>query len=553
MIKNSTVYCGRVPRSSDVESQCRRRFPAACVAFLLSVLVATVTPAAATGESAGPYPQLIIRGATLIDGSGAPPLGPVDIVIEGNRIAEVEWRRFVSEEVSSKAPPVGEGSRVIDARGRYVLPGFVDLHGHVRRGVPPEYIYKLWLAHGITTIRDPACHRGIDFCIEQKELSARNSIPIPRFYAYVHTNLDILGLAQRPGYDWSEGRMLRTPQMAREYVQYAKRLGVDGFKTYGLPPAVLEALVDEAHRHKLGVAAHLMQLWNAQINAVEAAQIGIDTLEHWYGIPESLLVGSDLQAYEADYNFFDEVARFADWVAIWEHAAEPGTPRWEAVLSSLLETSVVIDPTLAISESMRDTVRAENKPWLEIYGHPNVLERFRPNPDQHGGFLHEWTSVHEAMTHRAFAKWLKFLNEYKNRGGVVTLGTDSGVFYSLYGFSYVREMELLQHAGFNALEVIRAATFHGAQTIAAPRGEAPEFGLVREGYLADLMVIDGNPLENFKILGGMGVINVDAKTHSISRSTAISYVIKDGIVYEPERLLKEVREMVEEAGLGRPR
>ena len=527
----------------------RRRISTGCkplLATLLALFVA-MTVQSASGRAAdgeGPYERLVIRGATLIDGSGAPPIGPVDIVIDGNRIDAVEWRRFAADDPGQPLSPEGDRVREIDARGLYVLPGFVDLHGHVRPGVPAEYIYKLWLAHGVTTVRDPACHRGIDFCIEQKKLSARNAVAMPRLYGYVHTNLAILGLVERPGYDWSQGRMLRTPDMARDYVRYAKRLGVDGFKTYGLPPDVFAALIDEAHKQKLGVATHLMQLWNPQTNAVQAAELGVDTLEHWYGVPESLLVDRDLQSYSPRYNFFDEVARFADWVAVWGGAAEPGSAKWESVLSRLLQTGVTLDPTLAIIESMRDTVRAENKPWFDVYGHPGVLAKFRPNPHQHGGFLHEWTSTHEAATYRAFDTWFRFLNDYKNRGGRVTLGTDAGVFYSLYGFAYIREMELLQHAGFNALEVIRAATFHGAQTIAAPLGTKPEFGLVREGYLADLVIVDGNPMENFKILNGMGVLKADPATKAFSRDTAIAYVIKDGVVYQPRQLLKDVRDMV---------
>lgn len=517
---------------------------------LLFVAACSASLAARAAEGEGPYTRLVVSGATLVDGSGAPPVGPVDIIIAGDRIEAVEWRRFAAQEGAPTADQ--PNTRRVDARGMYVLPGFVDLHGHIRPGVPAEYIYKLWLAHGVTAVRDPGCHRGIDFCVRQKSLSEKNAIPMPRFFPYVHTNLSILGLAKRPGYDWSEGRMLRTPEMAREYVRYAKGLGVDGFKSYGLPPDVFAALIDEAHRQKLGVAVHLMQLWNAQTNALEAARMGVDTLEHWYGVPESLLVGQELQTYSAEYNFFDEIARFADWVGVWKDAAAPGSARWEQVMTALLETGVALDPTLAIAESMRDAVRAENKPWFKPYGHPEVLKKFRPNPEQHGGFLHEWTSVHEAETYRAFDKWFAFLNEYKNRGGKVTIGTDSGVFYSLYGFSYIREMELLQHAGFNALEVIRAASMHGAEAIAAPTGEAPQFGLVREGYLADLVVVDGNPLENLKILGGMGVLRTDEASGAIMRDTSLEYVVKDGIVYRPRELLDDVRALAAAASAETP-
>lgn len=215
-----------------------------------------------------------------------------------------------------------------------------------------------------------------------------------------------------------------------------------------------------------------------------------------------------------------------------------------------MATGVALDPTLAIAESMRDVIRAQNKPWLEEYGHPAVLQRFRPNKDVHGGFLHEWTTEHEGIFFRAYARWQRFLEDYKNRGGWVTLGTDAGAFYSLYGFAYIREMELLQHAGFNPLEVVRSATHYGAETILRPKGEAAEFGIIAPRYLADLVVVNGNPLDDFKILYGTGVEREDPRTGELTESSSIAFTIKDGIVYDVQELLQDVRSMVQDAGGG---
>ena len=101
------------------------------------------TPSRAEGE--GPFDRLVIRGATLIDGTGAPPRGPVDIVIEKNRITEVKNAGAPLAPIEDKKRPAA-GNKEIDAAGMYVLPGFVDLHLHTG-GVPkapqPEYVYKL--------------------------------------------------------------------------------------------------------------------------------------------------------------------------------------------------------------------------------------------------------------------------------------------------------------------------------------------------------------------------------------------------------------------------
>src|SRR5260370_19148117 len=91
---------------------------------------------------------------------------------------------------------------------------------------------------------------------------------------------------------------------------------------------------------------------------------------------------------------------------------------------------------------------------------------------------------------------MQFLNDYNNRGGRVTTGSDSGYIFKLYGFDYIRELELLQEAGFHPLEVIRSATMWGAQAI----DPHAEFGVVRPGMLADLVFVDQNPIASLKVL-----------------------------------------------------
>ena len=133
-----------------------------------------------------------------------------------------------------------------------------------------------------------------------------------------------------------------------------------------------------------------------------------------------------------------------------------------------------------------------------------------------------------------------FLNEFKNRGGRVTAGSDSGFIYQLYGFAYVRELELLREAGFHPLEVIQSATLNGAETL----GIEDLTGSVEIGKFADLIVIDENPLENLKVLYGTGAIKLDDE-NNVTRVGGVKYTIKDGIVYDAKKLLKEVKNMVD--------
>jgi imidazolonepropionase-like amidohydrolase len=106
-------------------------------------------------------------------------------------------------------------------------------------------------------------------------------------------------------------------------------------------------------------------------------------------------------------------------------------------------------------------------------------------------------------------------------------------------------MEMLQEAGFHPLEVVRAATMHGAEELMNPSGEPIEFGVVREGMLADLIIVNENPLENFKVLYGTGAVRLDDETGLPARVGGVTYTIKDGIVYDAKALLADVAAMVE--------
>ena len=108
-------------------------------------------------------------------------------------------------------------------------------------------------------------------------------------------------------------------------------------------------------------------------------------------------------------------------------------------------------------------------------------------------------------------------------------------------------MELLREAGFHPLEVIRSATLYPAQALHEPKGKPIEFGIIRPGLLADLVIIDQNPLENLKVLYGTGFNRLNDKTGNMERVGGVKYTIKDGIVYDSKQLLADVSAMVERA------
>ena len=495
--------------------------------------IKSITPAPARAEGEGPYPRLILRGGTVVDGTGAPPFGPVDVVIEGNRITAVKSVGNPGMPIDPKRRPEARpGDRELDATGLYVLPGLVDMHGHiggVEQGTPAEYVLKLWLAHGITTVRDPGSGNGLAWVLDHKRRSERNEITAPRIYAYV---------------TFGQGREapFTTAEEARSWVAQVGKQGADGIKFFGYRPDIMRAAIVEAKRLGLRTACHHAQLAVARVDVLDSARWGLTTMEHWYGLPEALFADRTVQDYPRDYNYNDEQHRFGQAGRLWRQAAPPGSERWRAVMDELLQRRFVLDPTLTIYEASRDLMRAYRAEWHEEYTLPSLWEFFRPSRAAHGSYWFDWTTEDEVAWRDNYRLWMTFLNDFKNAGGRVTTGSDSGYIYKLYGFDYVRELELLREAGFHPLEVVRSATLAGAQAL----GAADAIGSVEAGKLADLVLVEANPIANLKVLYGTGAVKLDAENTPV-RVGGVKYTIKDGIVYDAKALLADVRRLVREA------
>ncbi|MDX1906364.1 MAG: amidohydrolase family protein [Bacteroidia bacterium] len=488
-------------------------------------------PARAEGD--GPYVQLIIRGVTLINGNGAPPIGPVDVVVENNRIRQVQVVGSPGAPIPAAARPrLKPGGREIQAEGMYLLPGFVDMHGHIgglEQGTTPEYVFKLWMAHGVTTVREPGSFNGMAWTLRQRARSAANEITAPRIKAYV-------------GFGMGADSAIYTPAAARSWVQNISAQGADGIKFFGARTDIMAAALDEARLRGLRSACHHAQMNVAWLNVVQSASMGLTTMEHWYGLPEAMLATGTIQQYPVDYNYQNEQHRFGEAGRLWMQAAAPGSPQWEAVLDTLLRLDFTLDPTFNIYEANRDLMRVRTAEWHEQYTLPSLWAYFQPSRTAHGSHWHSWGTEQETDWRQNYQRWMAFVNAYKNRGGRVTTGSDSGYLFQLYGFAYIRELELLREAGFHPLEVIRAATLHGAEGL----GMEQEIGTIEPGKLADMILVAENPLADLKVLYGTGAIRLDAR-NEVSRSRGIVYTIKDGIVYDAEALLRDVADMVTKA------
>ncbi|MEM7360346.1 MAG: amidohydrolase family protein [Pseudomonadota bacterium] len=493
-------------------------------------------------DGEGQYDQLIIRGAYLIDGTGAPPNGPMDVVVEKDRIVSVRKVGDPGIDIDpAKRPPLlaeeGKTVREIDAHSKYLLPGFVDSHTHVHspygsQQVSADYIFKLWLGHGVTSVREVFGSDGESRLLALKELSANNAITAPRITAFPFFNM------------WADGEKklppITTPDDARKRVRYLKKIGADGIKFMGAPEAILWAALDEAEKVGLGTTMHHAQLDVVHANVLDTSARGLGCMEHWYGLPEALFTDRVIQHYPSDYIYSNEQDRFGQAGRLWKQAAKPGSDRWNEVMETLLERDFCLSPTFTIYLASRDLMRAYTAEWHYQYTAPKLWDFYRASRQKHGSFFFNWTTEDEVEWKNNYKLWMQFVNEYKNRGGKVVVGSDTGYIYSLYGFGYIQELELLQEAGFHPLEVIRSATKIGAQVL----GKEAEIGTIHVGKKADMIIVDENPLHNLKSLYGTGVPKLNEATQQVERVGGVRWTIKDGIVYDARKLLADVRAMV---------
>ena len=480
------------------------------IVFLIAAATLAAQPAPTNGRRAR---RLLIHNATVVDGNGTPASGPKDILIENNVIADVIALDPVSLARAGGRGAVAAPDAAIDATGKYVLPGLINAHAHLQeeRGGKPqplEYELKLWLSCGITAIRDVGS--PTDRALQLRKQSAEGELAAPRIFVYP--------MFGRP----------KTVAEAREHVRALKQQGADGIKILGIDRDTMGAMEEEAHRLGLRIAHHAGV---EETNAWDDIRFGTTSIEHWYGIPDAA-IEHGVQNFPSSYNYNNETDRFRYAGHLWREA-DP--KRLEDVLEGMVRAHVAWVPTLDIYEASRDLQRAQNQPWFAEYLHPTLEEYFRPNPANHGSYFQGWSSTDEVYWKENYRLWMAALRDFDARGGLIGMGDDAGFIYQIYGFGLIRGMELHQEAGFHPLRIIQQATGNNAKIL----GQEDKLGRVRAGFLADLIVVNGNPLEDLKVLYPGG------------RSGGVEWTIKDGIPYHGPTLMREVRQIVAKARADR--
>lgn len=411
--------------------------------------------------------SLLISGGTLIDGTGRPPLDNAYVLVRDGVIAEV-----------TTSPPAAGGAAVIDARGKFILPGLIDSHVHYR-----DWKGELFLAHGVTTVYDLGNPYHWQAALKKGFNTGR--MRGPRYFF-----CGDIGLMPAEGATESRGptvsrrelEIIRKPEEAPAIVKRLEGAGVDCIKlNENFGGDLFSAIARAARGAGLRVISHS---WNAS----DSVRWGIGGLEHMEGI--ALATATSPRAREAVGRLHLEAGHKNSALYQWMEAAE-----FDRVVRELVESRVFVNPTLAFEwkalTPRRDDHAQED---LRLFSIPALS--YVPIDDRLVilGQYH-WADGRPAAELRQFEdgyrKVQQFLARFVRAGGKIYAGTDSSA-ATTPGLSLHHEMQLLVDAGLTPMQAIMAATVNGAELL----GLEQRIGTVEKRKTADLVLVDANPLQD---------------------------------------------------------
>lgn len=382
-----------------------------------------------------PAEQVIaIVGGLLIDGRGGTPVGDSVVLIQGDRIIAAGTRAVVN---------VPDNATEFDATGFSVLPGLVDSHFHVGVGQSIRDLPPLFLAHGVTTARDPGRH------IEAYDPVLRSKRSAPRLF--------LTG----PHYDRSppaypeNSVIIEDAEHARRATRQYVSQGASAIKVYfRLPLESMRATCQTAHELGIPVTAHL-----ELVDADQAILAGLDGVEHITSFGTALADAKTAENFRTAVDAENDARREGRY-RLWASLDLQESPRTKALIGLIVQQNVVVSPTLATFER-----RAGDKDVQEYHV-------------------------------RGFANMMKFVGMCHAAGAVVVTGSHTWSRHVKLGWAYQREMELLLESGLSPMAVITASTINNARFL----GCADRLGSIEAEKLADLVLVKGNPLEDIRAM-----------------------------------------------------
>ena len=411
---------------------------------------------------------LAVVGGTLIDGTGTAPVPNAAIVIHDGRIVAAGPRAKVK---------IPKHANVVDASGKFILPGLWDMHAHFEQ---VEW-GPIYLAAGVTTVRD--CGNEFEFITAVRDAIAQGRGLGPR--------LLLAGIVDGTGPRALGVQRVDTPEQAKQWTDRYHDAGFQQMKIYStVKLEELKLVADEAHRLGMSVTGHVP----FGLTAFQTIEAGQDQINHIQYITDIMHAPFPNDMSRDDRN--KAVANL-----------DLNSPDAQKAVSFLKDHHTVVDPTMALFELFTATTAkppASFEPGINKIA-PELAQPLTDVPPP---------SPRSEVGEKIFNKEIQIVGALHRAGIPIVAGTDQTV----PGYSLHREIELYAQAGFTPMEAIEAATIVPARAM----GVDKDSGTIEKGKRGDLILIDGNPLED------------------IHNTRNVEYVITNGTMYHTAELWKSV-------------
>lgn len=420
----------------------------------------------------------------------------VDSLIVGGHVFDSNSKSFQSNTAiaikDGKIAGIGQAADVYDAartiklkNDQYILPGLIDCHAHYnvrlfkKRREEFSVMPVIYLANGVTTTFSCGEFAPEEMLALRKRIESGKQIG-----PHLLTSGPYFGRA-RPG--WRSGL---SAQEIRDEVDFWASQGAGGFKAKAIDPDSLKVLIDQAHKHGLTVTGHLDSGFRRSVNPRDAMEMGIDRIEHFVG-------GDAMTDEKSAYAVLGNITR--------------DMPEYKRAVQLFVDKGVVFDATLT-AYGYPGIPKEEYEYWIDErqFFTPFVQDTVRnrkPDPPME-------------VFEKIYAAKQKTVSAFHEAGGVLTMGTDhvSNGNY-LPGFGAHRELDAFARNGIPTADVLLIGTINGARALKIDK----DYGSIEKGKVADVFVVDGNPIEN------------------IRNTRNVEYVVRAGKIYQASELLDSVK------------